>query len=289
MRHVRRVLAALLFFIGVVYAGAIGLLWANESRIVYRTSWTRSWAPLNAPFSPVTVSSTDGLELDAVRVEHPSTSPGARLPADGGRYWLLFFNGAASSIHRGRYREQYQQLYDAGYNVFSIDYRGFGRNAGTPSEAGVYADAAAAYAYLTGTHGVDPSRVILAGRSLGSAVAVDLATRVRNGGVLLLSPIDSVPAVGARLYPWAPVRLLASNQFDSLSKIGRVASPTLIVHARNDRFVPVDVGRALFAEAAGRKRMLETGGGHNSAGFSPFVELAEAMASFWPVAAPPVE
>ena len=280
MRYVRRVLVALLVVVAGLYVGAVGLLWANESRIVYRTAWTRASAPFDPPFRPLTLASADALRLDAVALEHAPLAPGDGVVGSD-RHWILYFNGAAGSIHRRRYREHLEQLHAIGYNVFSFDYRGFGRNPGTPSEAGLYDDAVAAYQHLVADRGVDPDRIILAGRSLGSAVAVELALRVRSAGLVLLSPIDSVPAVGQRLYPWAPVSLLASNRFDSLSKIARVDVPVLIVHSLRDRFVPIDAGRALYAAATSRKRMLETGGGHNSAGFSPVDDLAEAMREMW--------
>ena len=279
MRVARRVLVPLLVTVLLFWAGAVGFLWANEPKFVYRTNWTRGWAVAGddrfyPPFRPFTIGSSDDLQLDAVTLEHH--------PFYGERYWILYFNGAAGSIHRSRYRNHLEQLHAAGYNVLSFDYRGFGRNRGTPSEQGIYDDAMAAYRYLTGERGVAPSRVILSGRSLGSAVAVEVATRVDAAGVVLLSPIDSVPRVGARLYWWAPVRLLARNRFDSLSKIARVTEPVVVVHARNDRFVPIDAGRSLYAAATAPKFMLETGGGHNSAGFSPVSELAAALARFWP-------
>ena len=274
MRYLRRVLVALLVLIVALYVGAVGFLWANEARIVYRTSWTRASSPFAPPFRPFTLASADALRLDAVTLEHGS---GVDDP-----YWIVYFNGAAGSIHRRRYREHLEQLHALGYNVFSFDYRGFGRNPGTPSEQGLYADASAAYRHLVDDRGVDPARIILAGRSLGSAVAVELATRVRSAGLVLLSPIDSVPAVGQRLYPWAPVALLASNRFDSLSRIPAIDVPVLVVHSLRDRFVPIDAGRALYAAATSRKLMLETGGGHNSAGFSPIDDLAQAMEAMWP-------
>lgn len=275
MRYMRRVVVALAVLVAVLYAGAVGFLWANESRMVFRTSWTRGSAPFDPPFRPFTLASAEALRLDAVTLEHGPT-------AVGDPYWIVYFNGAAGSIHRRRYREHLEQLHRLGYNVFSFDYRGFGRNPGSPSEDGLYADAEAAYRHLVDDRGIDPGRIILAGRSLGSAVAVEIATRVRSAGLVLLSPIDSVPAVGQRLYPWAPVTLLASNRFDSLSKIARVDVPVLIVHSPRDRFVPIDAGRALYAAATSRKVMLETGGGHNSAGFSPIDELAQAMEEIWP-------
>lgn len=278
---IRRLAIALLAGVAVLYTGSVAFLWANEPSIVYRTGWTRAWAPFPSPFRPFTLESTDGLSLDAVTLEHE-----ARY---GERFWIVYFNGAAGSIHRSRYRDHLEQLHALGYNVLSFDYRGFGRNRGTPTEKGVYDDALAAFQYLTGERRVLPSRVILAGRSLGSAVAVELAARVEVAGLVLLSPIDSVPLVGARLYWWAPVGLLAQNQFDSLAKIPRVTVPIVIAHARGDRFVPIDAGRALYAAARAPKLMLETGGGHNSAGFSPVSELGTALFRFWPTSFPYAE
>jgi fermentation-respiration switch protein FrsA (DUF1100 family) len=271
---IRRLLIALVVGLVVLYTGSVAFLWANEPSLVYRTGWTRAWTEFHPPFRPFTLKSTNDLPLDAVTLEHDDVA---------GRYWVIYFNGAAGSIHRSRYREHLQQLHDLGYNVLSFDYRGFGRNPGRPSEPGVYEDALAAYRYLTGERRVDASRVILTGRSLGSAVAVELATQVDSAGLVLLSPIDSVPLVGARLYWWAPVSLLARSRFDSLSKIRRVAVPIVIVHALGDRFVPIDAGRALYAAASAPKVMLETGGGHNSAGFSPVSDLAGALEQFWPI------
>jgi fermentation-respiration switch protein FrsA (DUF1100 family) len=75
---------------------------------------------------------------------------------------------------------------------------------------------------------------------------------------------------------------LASSRFDSINKIDRVQAPVLIVHASQDRFVPIAAGRALYARAKGVKLMLETDGGHNSAGFASFKELEDALRRFWP-------
>lgn len=86
-----------------------------------------------------------------------------------------------------------------------------------PSEAGLYEDARTAYRHLAGELAVPPERIILAGRSLGSAVAVELATRVPSGGLLLLSAIESVPATASRFYPWVPVDL-PSQRFDSVAR-----------------------------------------------------------------------
>jgi pimeloyl-ACP methyl ester carboxylesterase len=146
----------------------------------------------------------------------------------------------------------------------------------------LYEDALTAYRHLTTRLGVPPRHIILAGRSLGSAVAIEVSTRVASAGLILLSAIDSVPATGARFYPWAPVSLLASQRFDSMSKADRIRVPVLQVHASTDRLVPLAAARALFDRFPGPKLMLETGGGHNRAGFAGDSALVEALSRFWP-------
>ena len=126
-----------------------------------------------------------------------------------------------------------------------------------------------------------PQRIILAGRSLGSAVAVELATRVPSGGLLLFSAIDSVPAAASRLYFWVPVGMLASQRFDSLAKAPRVTVPVLQVHSSKDWLVPIDAARAMFERFPGRKAMLELPGRHNDVG-SGGDALNRALSEFWP-------
>ena len=150
-----------------------------------------------------------------------------------------------------------------------------------PSEAGLYEDALTAYGHLTRELGVPAQRILLAGRSLGSAVAVEVATRVPSGGLLLLSAIDSVPAARSQLYFWVPVGLLASQRFDSLAKAPRVTVPVLQVHSSKDWLVPIDAARALFEQFPGRKALLELPGRHNDVGIAGDA-LNRALAQFWP-------
>lgn len=251
-----------------MWAGPVACLWTNEARLVFQAR--RSRIPPPVPGSGLLeLRTTDGVRLDALLLPHDG-------PAE---YWILFCPPSGRTIH-GYMRRHLESLRAAGFNVFAFDYRGFGRNPGIPSEAGLYEDALTAYRHLTQELGVAPPRIILAGRSLGSAVAVDLATRVPSGGMLLLSAFDSVPARAARLYPLAPVTWLASLQFDSLAKAPRVMVPVLQVHAPEDWLVPLDVARALFARFPGRKVMLELPGGHNDVGFRD-ESLNRTLTQFW--------
>ena len=253
----------------MLWSGSVACLWTNESRLIFQAGRSRSWLPKPEP-DHIQLTTTDGIRLDARSLTHDRASA----------YWILFCPPSGRSIH-GRVRRHLESLHAAGYNVFAFDYRGFGRNAGTPSEAGVYEDALTAYRHLTQELNVAPQRIILTGRSLGSAVAIELATRVPSGGLLLLSAIDSVPATASRLYFWAPVSLLASQQFDSMAKAPRVAVPVLQVHAPKDWLVPIDDARALFRQFPGRKVMLELPGGHNEVGFAD-ESLSRALSQLWP-------
>jgi pimeloyl-ACP methyl ester carboxylesterase len=251
-----------------LWSASVTFLWSNELRLVYRRP---HMPPLVAGEEFVALLTSDGIALDAVSLVHEG-------PA---RYWILFCASSRGTIH-GSVRGELAWLHQAGYNVVGFDYRGYGRNTGTPSEDGLYEDALTAYRHIARALQVEPQRIILAGRSLGSAVAVDLATRVPSAGLLLLSAIDSVPAVGSRIYFWAPVRLLASQQFDSLAKAPRVSVAVLQVHATNDSMVPIRAARVLFRQFPGRKAMLELRGGHNDVGIGEDDSLRRALAHFWP-------
>ncbi len=262
-----------------LWSGSIACLWTSETSLVYQTRRSRVRSLVSTD-GVLQITTADGVRLDAVRLAH-LTHKEHEEEAGEGPYWILFCPPSAATIHGRRVRPHLESLHAAGYNVFSFDYRGFGRNAGEPSESGVYEDALAAYRHLTEESGIPPQRIILAGRSLGSAVAVELSTRVPSAGLLLLSAIDSVPATAGRFYPWAPVNLLASQRFDSIAKAPRVTVPVVQVHAPEDFLIPLDAARALFGRFPGRKVLLEIPGGHNDVGFRGNA-LARALAEFWP-------
>jgi pimeloyl-ACP methyl ester carboxylesterase len=254
----------------MMWSISVGCLWTHESYYVFGAHRSRDSTPLPGD-GFLELRTTDGYRLDALAFAHDGAS----------EYWVLFCPPSGRTIHDSDVRPHLEGLHAMGYSVFAFDYRGFGRNAGTPSEAGLYEDALTAYRHLTQQLDVEPERIILAGRSLGSAVAVEAATRVPSAGLLLLSAIDSVPATGARLYPWALVPLLASQRFDSMAKAPRITVPVLQVHAIDDWMVPLHAARALFRRFPARKVMLELPGDHNDVGFAGDDALRRALAEFW--------
>lgn len=184
------------------------------------------------------------------------------LPAHEARAVLLFFHGNAGNIsHR---LESLRIFHELGLEVLILDYRGYGRSSGSPSEKGLYRDAEAAYDYLTRERSVPPEQLLVFGRSLGAAVAAQLASERPVGGLILESGFTSVPDLGAELYPFLPVRLLARYDYDTGEALSKVEAPVLVIHSRDDDIIPFSHGRALFEAAPEPRQFLELEGDHNT-------------------------
>jgi fermentation-respiration switch protein FrsA (DUF1100 family) len=174
---------------------------------------------------------------------------------------LLWFHGNAGNLS---HRTQLMFLLaDTPARVFIMDYRGYGRSEGKPSEEGLYLDARAAWQYLVGERRVSPDRIVLFGKSLGGAVAVDLATEVDPAGVIIQSSFTSVPDMAARHFPFVP-KALIRTKMDSLSKIPDVTAPKLFIHSTADEVAPFELGRRLYEAAPEPKRFHQVdGAAHN--------------------------
>lgn len=263
-RPTARVVLLLLPFLVVLSYGGL-LLWFrfNEDALLFTPDAgpvAPAAASLRLDARDVTLPGSDSLTLTARLIPPPGDATAAARAV-----WILYFHGAGGNVGTPGYNDAWAQFRRLGLGVLAVDYRGYGRSAGTPSEAGLYRDADAAHRYLTGELGVSPSRVVIYGYSLGSAVAIDVATRLPAAGLIVEGAFLSVPARGAELYPYVPVRWLARNQFDSESKIGRVRMPKLLLHARGDTIVPIHHGRQLFALARPPKTFQDVAGGHTDA------------------------
>jgi len=191
---------------------------------------------------------------------------------------LLLHGNAGNISHR---LEKIAILRDAGADVCIIDYRGYGRSAGTPTEAGTYRDARAAYDCLAKTMNRAPRNIVVYGESLGSAVAVELATRVPVGGVVIEEAFTSVPEVGQKLFPMLPVHWLVRNRYDTIHKIDRLNAPLLIFHSRQDELFPYQYAERLLAAAKVPKQLVELHGGHNDAFWESRVIYRQALWQFF--------
>lgn len=159
---------------------------------------------------------------------------------------------------------------ECGAAVLAWDYRGYGKSEGTPDEGTVLADARAAREWLAKKTGTPIGQVVVMGRSLGGAVAIDLAADGGARGLVVESTFTSLPDVASRHYWWAPVRLLMRTQLNSLSKIETYRGPLLASHSRDDQVVPFDLGEKLFAACpSDRKKFLVYEGLEHNDSFPP--------------------
>jgi hypothetical protein len=243
-----RVLAV--FGAGAALAGVLAM--NPFERLIYypEAELIGSPADLGLAYDDARFETADGVRL------HGWYVPGRRSET------LLWLHGNAGNIsHR---LDNLRLLHHAvGVGVLLFDYRGYGRSEGSPSETGLYEDARAALAYLRGRQDVDAARLVYFGRSLGSAVAVDLALDHPPYRLILESPFASVRAMAKAIFP-APLALLAPSGFDNLAKIGRVRSPLLVIHGDRDEVVPFEQGRQVFDAAGQPKAFYELrSAGHN--------------------------
>lgn len=167
--------------------------------------------------------------------------------AEEGEATLAYFHGNAGNLaHRA---ERIRQTIDAGFGLLMTSYRGFGSSTGSPNETGLYTDAAAAMDYLLKDQHIAPDHIIIYGESLGTGVAVEMATRYDVRGLVLEAPYTSVEARAQEMFPWLPVPWLIRDHYDSLSKIRSVNEPLLLFHGEEDMIIPIHHGRTLFEAA----------------------------------------
>ena len=199
----------------------------------------------------VWMTAEDGVRLNAWYLPNPA-SPKV----------LLVFHGNAENIGYGLGRlKAFARL---GTNVLAVDYRGYGKSEGSPDEAGVYRDAEAAYRYLVDARHYSPKNIFVYGQSLGSAVAIDLASRHECGGLIVESSFTSAREVARRSFRIPGFEFVPKSRFDSLAKITRVRAPILIVHGAQDQLFPVSMGQSLYQAAPGPKSfLLLDGAGHD--------------------------
>lgn len=150
-----------------------------------------------------------------------------------------------------------------GFDVLIYDYGGYGNSTGKASEQRCYKDVRTMWRWLTEEQGIPRDRILLFGRSLGGAVAADLAAEVTPGAVILESTFASAVALGKEAFPFLPVNLLLRHRFETKDKIGRISAPLLVVHSPGDDIVPYHHGEALFKMAPEPKTFLEISGSHN--------------------------
>jgi fermentation-respiration switch protein FrsA (DUF1100 family) len=247
--------SALLYFgLAAVLVYAIwGLvLLFMQPKLLYRPLRDVAFTPADRGLSyeDAVFQSLDGLKLT-----------GWHIPAPHARFTILFCHGNGGNVMHTL--DAVSLFHEMGLNSFVFDYRGYGNSEGRPTEAGTYLDARAAFDWLTRIKGVPADRIVVCGRSLGGGIAAHLAAEVQPAALAVEGAFTSYADIGARFYPYMPVRLFARFRYDTLACIRRVRCPVMVVHSRDDEVVPPEFGMRLFEVAGEPKRFAEIAGSHN--------------------------
>ena len=253
---IKRILVAFVGLALLTGASGVGLQHYYKGRIFRAVDTVPD--PAGAPFAVavVDIPTADGLHLNSWWI---APAPGKRT--------VLYLHGNYRSI--GYYPRGVRALVDAGYGVLMLDYRGYGGNAGTPSDEGLLRDAEAALDWLA-ERGIASRSVVVYGYSLGTGVAVPLAAERDLAGVILAAPFASIAEMGYAQYPHWFVDLLLDDRFDSVAHIAAVSEPVLIFHGDADTTVPVAQSARLAAAGGDNiRRIVIPGASHGWDLFEP--------------------
>ena len=203
-------------------------------------------------YEEIRFAATDGTRLHGWLLPPPPDAP-----------LVVFFMGNAGNKS---YRvDNLRFLVELGLGVCIFDYRGYGQSSGKPSEAGIYSDALGLLDHLA-NRGWQPDRMIFFGRSLGAAVALQVALQHPPAGLVLETPFTSIAAMGRRHYPllYPLLGWLVEADYDNLAKIDQLTSPLLIIYGERDRICPAAMAESLYRRAPEPKRLVGIpGAGHN--------------------------
>jgi len=266
-----RVLVALLIPVAAIVALLL-LFWAGQRRLMY--------FPLGAvpPIASLGLSDVEAVTFD--------TADGLRLSgwlftsdgADRSATVIVFHGNAGNRAHRVPLANALRRI---GLQVLLFDYRGYGGSPGSPTERGLETDARAAREFLINQRGVDSRRLIYFGESLGTGVAVRLASEHPPAALILRSPFTSMADVGQYHYPWLPVRLLLRDRYDSLTQMSRIQTRLLIIAGERDALVPAEFSRRLYEAAPQPKTFVSIpGADHNDDELLDGEIVIEAIANF---------
>jgi pimeloyl-ACP methyl ester carboxylesterase len=239
-----------------VYVVAVALAWRHQERLAFPSPRMPLPEPTAAGLPAgrrVTLETADGVRIYGWYLP-PSDSAPRPAPA------LLWFVGNMETV--GGLAPVLGDWKPPEFGLLAVDYRGYGESEGAATEAGLYRDADAAWAYVTHLPEIDARRIAVYGRSLGSAVALYLATERPARAVVLDSPFSSAAAM-ARHHYWFLPPMLVRLSLDNVGRAARLTVPLLVVHGSDDRIAPIAMGRAVAAAGHARDFLAVPGAGHN--------------------------
>jgi fermentation-respiration switch protein FrsA (DUF1100 family) len=239
------VLKWIVIVLAVIYLGGVGVLYFKQREMLFPIPPVGRSAPAAAGFPEAEERVLTTADGEKVIVWH--------VPARPGRPVILFFPGNGDFL-AGRV-SRFKGITSDGTGLVALSYRGYAGSTGSPSEEGLLRDGAAAYAFTAARY--DPSRIVAWGFSLGTGVAVAIASEHPVGKLILEAPYTSTIDVAASLFPIVPVSLLMRDRFHSDRRIAGVTVPLLVMHG--------DAGERLFAMAREPKQFVRfPGGGHDN-------------------------
>ncbi len=251
-----------LFVIGFGYL-AVALVFASrQDRLFFQPKRGHAASPdsVGLEYEDLALTAGDGVSLHAWWLPRPG-DPGHDRP--GRAFTLLFLHGANTNL--GDRVATLRFWHDLGFDILALDYRGYGKSGGRPSEQGLYRDVHAAWAWLTGRRGLPAGRIVVAAESMGVSVATHLALETRPAAMVLEAGFTHATDVAVRRYPWLPVRQMMRLGLNNEERVGRIRCPKLIVHSVDDATVPITMGRKLEQRAAAPKEFLMVRGTHSQA------------------------
>jgi fermentation-respiration switch protein FrsA (DUF1100 family) len=274
----RRRLLRWAVLLALLYLGVVAVMLALENWLLYHPSGPDDWLPPPAGVvvEDIALTSADGTPLHAWW-----------FPRRRAQVAMLCFHGNGGNVSWNGPALAHLSA-ELGVAVLAVEYPGYGKSGGSPSEAGCYGAADAGYQWLIDNRQFSGDRILIWGESLGGGVAVDLASRKPHRALILVKTFTSAPDVGQSVYPWLPVRWLMRNRFDSLAKLDKCRQPIFIAHGTADKLIPFAHGEKLYEAAHEPKQFLRLEGvGHND-GLPPqfLVELKAFLARTVPLAAP---
>lgn len=202
-------------------------------------------------FEEVSIKTSDGLSLAAWYRDVESKN-----------YTIIYLHGNASNLGWKAYL--YKLLSNLEFGVLALEYRGYFGNPGSPSEEGLYEDARSAINFLVNEKNISSENIILIGRSLGTGVAIKMATEFDLHSLILFSPYDSIAEVAQLHYWYLPAKYMIKDRFDALSIAHKVEEQVFIFHGNDDDIIPITNGRNLYEAIKSQKEFIELQGkGHN--------------------------
>ena len=239
-----------LFFLFIVYAV---YLYFNQSKYVYFPTSDIVATPSDSGlfYEDLMLKTSDGIKISAwyIHAENPKAT-------------LLFFHGNGGNIS---YRIEFiEMFYSLNISTFIIDYRGYGKSEGSPTEEGTYLDSEAAWDYLVNEKNTDPSSIVIYGKSLGGPIAARLAEKHNPAALILDSTFTSTKDIAVKLYPFLPVKKFFKFEYDTVRYLKGVDCPILIIHSIDDNYIPFSHAEKLFDTVDGEKELVETRGDHNT-------------------------